>query len=141
MANISAADVAAKWVQNIGAATQSIRNGVAAVTESPTASAARSADLWQQRVSAPAAKDKFVANLNRVSLEDWRTAMLSKGVNRVAAGAQASQQKFAAFMQQFLPFVQGVAQRVRQMPKATLEDRINRMVEQVRQTANFRRSA
>lgn len=140
MATLSSSDVAAKWVRNIGAATESIRKGVQSVTEAPTAAAARSVDLWQQRVSSQQARDKFSRNLQRVTLEDWRAAMLNKGVPRVAAGASAAQPKFESFMNQFLPFVNGVAARVRAMPKATLEDRINRMIAQVRGTAEFTRS-
>lgn len=138
---LGATDVAEKWVRNIGAATDSIRKGVQAVTEAPTAAAARSADLWQSRVTSDQAKQKFVRNLQRVTLEDWRSAMLNKGVGRVATGAQASRAKFEAFMAQFLPFVQNIAARVRSMPKATLEDRIQRAIAQIRGVAEFSRTS
>lgn len=141
MAQLSPADVAAKWVANIGSSTNAIRMGVQAVTTAPGQLASQAADLWQQRVSSQQARDKFSRNTAKVTLEDWRTAMLNKGVPRVATGAQQAQAKFAAFMSQFLPFVNNVAQRVRQMPKATLEDRIARMVAQVRGTAGFTPSA
>lgn len=141
MATPTAADVAAKWVQNLSGASESIRRGVQAVTEAPTAAAARAVDLWQQRVSSQSARDKFQRNLQRVTLEQWRNDMLTKGLNRIATGAQAARPKFEAFMSQFLPFVESVAQRVRQMPKTTLEDRIQRAVAQMRGNAEFRRSA
>lgn len=134
-------DVAAKWQQNLSRSTDSIRRGIEAVTESPTASAARSADFWQAQVSAARAKDKFVANLNRVSLQDWKEAMITKGLNRIGTGATAAQGKMAAFMQQFLPYVESVAARVRQMPKGGVEEGIARAAAQIRGNAAFRRSA
>lgn len=138
--NLTPQAVATKWAQALGGATAAIQAGVNAVTSSPTAAAAAAVSTWQQRVSSPAAAAKFSANLQKVSLDQWRQAMLNKGVNRISSGAQAAIPKFQAFMTQFLPFVQNVAAGVRQMPNVTLEDRINRMVAQIRGTAAFVRS-
>lgn len=137
---MSPQDVANKWVQGLSGATEMIRRGVERVGEAPTAAAARQVDLWQSQVSSQQTREKFVRGLQRVSLEDWRNAMLTKGVSRVATGAQASRTKFEQFMAEFLPFVEAIAARVRAMPKLSLEDRIQRMVTQVRETAGFRRS-
>jgi len=131
--------VAARWASNLGGAVDKIRQGVQAVTTSPTQAAAAAGNLWQQRVADPATLQKFQRGLQRVSLTDWQNAMLTKGVPRISTGAQAAKDKFTAFMTQFLPFVNNVAQGVRQMPKATLDDRIARMVSQVRGVAQFRR--
>lgn len=131
--------VAQRWVTNLGGAVEKIRQGVQAVTTSPTQAAAAAGQLWQQRVNDPATLAKFQRGLQRVSLADWQNAMLSKGIPRIAQGAQASKDKFVAFLTQFLPFVQNVAAQVHQMPKATLEDRINRAVAQIRGNAAFRR--
>lgn len=129
--------VAAKWAQNLGAATQAIRNGVQAVTTSPTSMAAAAVATWQARVADPRSGQKFVRNLNRVTLQDWQNAMLQKGIPRIATGAQAAIPKFTAFLTQFLPFELNIAQQVRQMPKATLDDRINRAAAQIRGNAGF----
>jgi hypothetical protein len=137
MATGTPQDIASKWSQNLGNSTTSIQKGVNAVTTSPTAAAAAAVDLWQQRVSSPAARDKFTRNLQRVSLEQWRQSMLNKGVARISSGAQAAIPKVVAFMTQFLPYVENVAQQVRQMPKNTLEDRIQRAVAQIRGNAAF----
>lgn len=132
--------VADRWAQNLGSATAKIQSGVQSVTTSPAQSAAAHADLWQQRIADPATKAKFQASLSRISLADWQQAMLGKGLNRISSGAQAAKPKFASFLSSFLPFIEGVASRVRQMPKATLEDRINRAVAQIRGASGYRRS-
>lgn len=129
--------VAQKWAQNLGASTASIRAGVAAVTTSPTSMAANAVALWQARVNDPATATRFTRSLNRVSLQDWQNAMNTKGIPRIATGAQAAIPKFTAFLQQFLPFEMNIAQQVRNMPKATLDDRINRAVAQIRGNATF----
>lgn len=133
------ATVASRWVSHLGGAVDKIRQGVQSVTTAPTAAAAAAGQLWQQRVADPATLAKFQRSLQRVSLADWQNSMINKGIPRIATGAANAKDKFQAFLTQFLPFVTNVANQVRQMPKATLDDRINRMVAQVRGTAAFRR--
>lgn len=137
---LSAAEVAAKWSRNLGQSTEAIRKGIERVTESPAGAAARSADLWQQRVSSAETKDKFRRNAERSTLEDWKRATLEKGLNRISSGAASAVPKMQAFLAEFLPHEEAVAQRVRSMPKGTLEDRINRAVAQIRGNAEFRRN-
>lgn len=129
-----------RWVAGLSNATAKIRSGVQAVTTSPTQQAAAAVSLWQQRVNDPATAAKFVNSLNRVSTADWQNAMLNKGLNRIASGAAAAHDKFMSFMQQFLPYVNNVASQVKNMPKNTLEDRINRAVAQIRGNAAFKRT-
>lgn len=131
--------VANRWAQNLAGASQKIAQGVAAVTESPGAKAAQAADLWQTRVSSADAKSRFATNTAKVSLTDWKQAMTNKGIPRISQGANDAKPKMTNFLQQFLPFVQNVADSVHQMPKNTLDDRINRAVAQIRGTAQFRK--
>lgn len=137
--NLDPNAVAQRWVTNLGGAVEKIRQGVQGVTTSPTQAAAAAGQLWQQRVQDPATLQKFQRGLQRVSLADWQNAMLNKGIPRIATGAANAKDKFTAFLTQFLPFVQNVAAQVHQMPKATLDDRINRAVAQIRGNAGFRR--
>ena len=133
------AAVAQRWVTNLGGSVEKIRQGVQAVTTSPTSAAAAAGQLWQQRVQDPATLAKFQRGLQRVSLSDWQQSMIQKGLPRIATGAANAKDKFTAFLTQFLPFVANVANQVHAMPKATLEDRIARAVAQIRGNAAFRR--
>jgi hypothetical protein len=133
-------DVANNWASHLASATQKIANGVASPKRSPTQAAAAAADKWQTRVSDPTAKQKFVSSLGRVSTADWQQAMTTKGIPRIASGANASIPKMAAFLSSFLPFQDTVTQRVHAMPSNNLEDNINRMIAQVRGTAAYKRS-
>jgi hypothetical protein len=119
--------VASKWARNLGASTQDITDGVNAVTTSPTQAAAAQQAAMLQKLTAAVNNGKWARGLNRVSLADWKTAMISKGVQRVASGAQTAEPKMAKFMTDFLPVAQQVSQQVKAMPKLTLQDSKNRV--------------
>lgn len=139
MAQKNPQEVADRWASRLGASTDKVRSGVQAVTVSPGTLASQAAATWQARVSSQEALSKFQQNTAKLNLGDWQSSMINKGLARISSGANAAKPKFADFLSQFLPFVEGVAQRVRQMPNITLEDRINRAVAQIRGVAAFKR--
>lgn len=125
--------VAQKWATNLGAATQSITDGVNAVTVAPGQAAARQAAVWLQNLQA--AQGKWKANVAAVSLSDWQSAMTTKGVQRIASGAQAAQSKFAAFQTQLLPYIENARSGL--PARGNLEQNIARMTAFTRKMADF----
>lgn len=124
---------AQKWATNLGGATQSIKDGVAAVTVAPGVSAARQKAVWMANIQA--AQDKWARNVQAVTLGDWQAAMNDKGINRIAQGAAAAVPKMATFLQAFIPHVEA---GVRQLPpRGTLQQNIARMVQMVQHNAQF----
>jgi hypothetical protein len=140
MANKSPADVAAKWQSRTKAAVGDMKKGVDAVTVAPGQQAAAAAETWQAKLQQTETLDKFRRNVGKVSLQQWKDAMGTKGVQRVAAGVDAAATDFTNFMSEFLPHVNTVAAQVRAMPHLTVEDGINRAAAQIRGNAAFRRS-
>ena len=137
----NAAAVAQKWVRNLGAATDSIKNGVQAVTVSPTEKAAQRADAYQQGVLDAVSSGKWQRGLRRVTNEQWKQATLTKGIPRIATGAQAAQPKMEKFLGEFLPFMDNVVQQMdSSMPRGTLEQNIQRAVYVMQQASQFKRS-
>lgn len=130
--------VAQKWQQRLSQSTQQITDGVNGVQQAPGAKAAQAKALWVQQVTAAA--DKWAARTGAVTLDAWKSAMINKGIPRVATGAQAATPKVEAFMTQFLPHVEAVAQRVRAMPKGGLANGIARATAQIQGNATFKRS-
>lgn len=130
--------VAQKWQQRLSQSTQQITDGVNGVQQAPGAKAAQAKALWVQQVTAAA--DKWAARTGAVTLDAWKAAMINKGIPRVATGAQAATPKVEAFMTQFLPHVEAVAQRVRAMPKGGLANGIARATAQIQGNATFKRS-
>lgn len=128
-----------RWVSGMSNATTAMQRGVAAVTESPGARAARAADKWLMKVTA--SRDKFARRVGALSLQDWQNAMTTYGINRVGQGAQAKQGKVLSFQQDFLPFLASGVQKIDSMPKNTLEDGIARCVAMIQHNASFVRKA
>lgn len=129
--------VAQRWAANLGAATQKITDGVNAVTVAPGQKAARQKAVWLQNTQSAA--DKWAANTAAVSLNSWQTAMTSKGVNRIASGAQAAESKMAAFLTAFLPAQASIVAGL--PPRGGLEQNIARSAALIRATAAWKRPA
>jgi len=127
--------IAKRWSQNLGASQEKIREGVQAVTQSPTARAA-AADV-KYLAGVQRGVSKWKSRLNAVTLSEWQTAMVEKGLPRVAQGAMAAEGKVSNFMTQFLPYVDTAAATVRAMPNLTLEDAVNRAAAMIRANAKF----
>lgn len=129
--------IAANWASRLAASTQKIQDGVNSVTVAPGQAAARQSDVWVQNTTAAAAKWK--RNVAAVSLSDWQSAMINKGVSRIASGATAAQPKFQSFMSQFLPYVQSGAANL--PARGTLDQNINRAVTMMRHNAAFKKNS
>lgn len=134
---LQASDVAAKWANNLMGAKATIEAGVKGVTENPMQKAADNAEKYVQGVMRAKESGKYQRGLNRVTLQDWKSAMLNKGVNRLQNGVQEAKGKMTAFLTQFLPFVANVSAQVQAMPNMTENDRENRMIQNVRLMRGF----
>lgn len=133
-------DVVNKWANNLAAATTSIQQGVQQVTTSPTQLAAANPNAYLAGVQKAVASGKWQAALQKVSLADWQNAMIQKGVPRIASGAAAAKPKMAAFMTQFLPYLQQGVQNLQTMPRGTLDQNIQRAVAMMQWNAQFKKT-
>jgi hypothetical protein len=138
MARLTPEQQAEKWAARLSGATNDIAQGIDRVTEAPGAKAARQKSAYLANIQAKA--DKWERNVGRVTLNDWQTAA-KNGVQRVAQGAQAKKGKMQDFLREFQPFQDRVTEKVRAMPRGTLEQNLARMVMQARETATFKRTS
>lgn len=97
-------EVAAAWVQGLSSKTDKITRGIQSVTVAPGQAAARQKSVWAANTAA--AVDRFATNVGKVSLSDWQTAAINKGVPRIATGASNAQQKMEAVLTQLLPHIE-----------------------------------
>jgi hypothetical protein len=134
-----AASATSKWVTNLSNASAAMTAGAQRVQTSPGTLAAAAADKWLAKVTQ--AKAKFAARVGSVTLDQWRTAYTTYGVQRVASGAQAKQGKMAAFQADWLAYLGNNMGKVDRMPTVTLEDGINKAIAQIRLNAAFKRSS
>lgn len=124
---------AQKWATNLSAAGPTIQAGVEAVTVAPGQAAARQAAVYVANVQASA--PKWARNVAAVPLSTWQNDMVTKGLPRIASGAQAAQPKMVNFLTQFLPFVNSAAAAL--PARGTLEQNIARSAAMIRKTAEF----
>lgn len=128
--------IAAAWAQRLGSSTAKITAGVQAVTVAPGQAAARQKAVYLQNTQA--AVDKWASRTAAVPLATWQAAVTDKGIPRIATGATAAQPKFASFMGQLLPFVQGAVAGL--PPRGNLDQNIARMTAFSRKMATFKQS-
>ncbi len=128
--------IAANWASRLGQSTTKITAGVQSTTVAPGAAAARQADVWAANVEA--AKAKWQKKVGAVSLQDWQTAMTTKGIPRIAAGATAAQDKFATFMGQLLPHI--AAGQSKLPPRGNFDQNVARMTQWANHMHSFKMS-
>lgn len=129
--------IANDWAARLAASGQKITDGIQAVTVAPGQAAARQKQTWVNQVTASA--DKWATNVAAVSLSDWQQAAITKGVQRIGPGAQASVGKFATFMSQLLPHIDSVKNSL--PARGNLDQNIDRMVRFSRGMASFKKRA
>ncbi len=127
-----------KWVRNTKGATQDMRDGIDRVTEAPGAKAAAKQEKMRQGILDAIDSGKWAERVASVPLNEWKDAMLTKGVPRVSAGVEAAAGKVAQFHQQLSDHQDRIDTTLKGMPDLTLEDGINRMVAQVRGMSDFK---
>jgi len=128
--------IAANWASRLAGSTSKITSGVNGVTVAPGAAAARQQAAYVANVQAQAAK--WATRVAAVPLSTWQNDMLTKGVPRIATGAQAAQPKVTAFMVKLLPFIQS---QVQALPaRGTLDQNIARMTTFVTGMSKFKNS-
>lgn len=127
--------IAADWANRLGTSTDKIKSGVDSVTVAPGQAAARQKQVWLNNLNAAA--DKWARNTAAVPLADWQGAMATKGIPRIASGAQAAQAKFGAFMAKLLPFEANLVNSL--PPRGGIDANINRAVAFMRGMANFQK--
>jgi ATP phosphoribosyltransferase regulatory subunit HisZ len=113
---IDAQTAAQSWAAGISNAQTKMEAKVRAVTQNPAQQAVANAGNWQAAVSSPQALAKYKANLGKVQLGDWQTAMINKGIPNAVNGARQSVDKFAQRIAPVLAFADGLKQRIRAMP-------------------------
>jgi hypothetical protein len=117
-----------KWGRRLKGSTTDIRQGVDRVTEAPGIAAAAKADKMLAGITEAINDGSWAAAVSGVSLADWRTATIDKGIGRIAAGVDGAMQAQVQMAEKLLAAVESVKTTVDAMPDTNLEDRIQRMV-------------
>jgi hypothetical protein len=126
-----------KWKSRMQASVAEMKDGVNAVQTAPTAAAAAAADKWLANVTQ--AKDAFVAGCNDTSLQDWKSAMLTKGAQNMTTGVRDLSPRAQKAMSDLINFSQQVSQQIQSMPNTTESDADARMLANVAAMRAYRK--
>jgi hypothetical protein len=115
-----------KWSTNLNAAGTYIKNGVNAVQVAPGQAAAQAQDRMLHGITTAIQSGKWAKNVSAVSLQQWQSAMINKGIPRIAQGtAQAVQNKGPA-IDVLLANVSTAQAAAHALPKGGIEQGIAR---------------
>lgn len=119
-------EFAERWGAGLNGSIERIRSGVQAVTVAPGKTAAARADKWQAAISRVETKAKWAQRVGSVSLEDWQSAMLNKGLNRIPDGVAQAQGRMAEYGAKLIAHQNALLAELDGMADITLEDSIRR---------------
>lgn len=128
-----------KHARNLKNAVPDMQLGVERLTVSPTQLAAAKQDKMLANLTKSIQEGKWKRGLERVTLDDWKSKMINKGIGRVATGIDEAAEKTEAFYADLFPHIDAGQNKVNKMNDVTLEDSINRMTTFVRHMADFKR--
>jgi len=136
---VTASEFQEKHARRLKAALEDMRTGVQRVDEAPGQKAAQAQDKMRANLVAAIDNGKWARRVAAVPLEQWKSAMLNKGIPRVSAGIDGAAQKVRDFATQLIEHENRVLTEVDRLPAVTLEDSINRATTWIRRMAEFTR--
>ena len=135
MARVTPEEYAEKWGRRLKGSTEDIRRGISRVQVAPGAVAVQHQDKLVARFNEAVNSGRWAASTRAVSLTDWQTKAIDKGVNRIGAGVDAAQPSQAQMAQRLLASVDAAASKARALPSTTIDDNINRAATFMREMA------
>ncbi len=127
MARLTPEQYADKQARNLKNSIPDIRDGINRVTSAPGQAAVARIDKMRMKTLEAIDSGRWAAKTSAVTVDQWKQAALTKGVDRIATGIDAAREKQVAMAGRLLPAVDAAAAKARAMPKNTLQDSIGRM--------------
>lgn len=140
MAGLTPREIAEKQVRRSQGATEDYVRGVRGVTEAPTQKAKRKKEKLKNNFLNALNSGKWEAGLDAVTLEDWQRDTEGKGASRYGDGVAKAESKIIAFHEEFQPFLDAHKKKIDALPDSTPEQRMQKMVENAKGIAQFKRS-
>ena len=138
MAKLTPEQYAEKQARNLKNSLPDIRSGIERVSTAPGASAAAAQSRMKDNLIRSIDDGRWAAKVRGVSLEEWKTAALTKGVDRIAQGIDQAHDKQVQMAGRLLAAVDSAAQKSNALPKGTIQDSIARMTTFVEDMHKFK---
>ena len=138
MARLTPEEYASKQARNLKNSLPDIRSGIERVSTAPGASAAAAQSRMKDNLIRSIDDGRWAAKVRGGSLEEWKTAALTKGVDRIAQGIDQAHDKQVQMAGRLLAAVDSAAQKSNALPKGTIQDSIARMTTFVEDMHKFK---
>lgn len=138
MPKLSPQQAGEKLARKIQAAGTDYQNGVNAVSVNPAQLAMAANDKWVAGIQDAIQNDRFRKGLSTVTLQDWKDATLTVGVQRFTSSGAKAQKNYTKFAQEFFPYLDTVQNEIDAMPNLTFQDSINRMIRNAERLHEFK---
>lgn len=139
MPNFDPAAASSNWVASLQQAGTKAQAGAQRVQTSPGQLAAQQAQKWLNRVNESAAK--WQRKVGAVTLQEWQSAYITKGVPRIASGAQAAQADYQNALVPLFQYMANVWATVNAMPSDTPAARDAKMLAWAQQMRQYQAPA
>lgn len=126
MAKTSASQWLTKWGTNLSAASTYITSGVNRVTVAPGVGAAAAQDRMLSGVTAAVTSGAWASRVSAVTLPQWQSAMINKGIPRLQQGISQAQANKTQAITAFLSAVDAAVADTNALPRGGLEQNIAR---------------
>lgn len=126
MARVTAQQWLDKWGTNLSNSGTYITNGVNRVTVAPGQAAAAAQDRMLSGITNAVTSGKWAARVSAVSLQQWQSAMISKGIPRIPTGVAAAKTNKTQAITTLLANVDASVAAVQSLPKGGLAQGIAR---------------
>ena len=138
MAKLTPEQYAEKQARNLKNSLPDIRAGIERVSTAPGVAAAAAQTRMKDNLNRSIDDGRWAAKVRGVSLEEWKSAALNKGVDRIAAGIDQAHDKQVQMAGRLLAAVDSSAAKSNAMPKGTIQDSIARMTAFVEDMHKFK---
>lgn len=128
MTKVTAQQWLTKWGNNLNAAGPYIQSGVNSVKTAPGVAAAAQQNLLLSNFTASVTSGQWAKAVSSVTLQQWQTAMINKGIPHIAQGVTSAQANKVASITALLSAVDASVQSIANLPKGGLQNNINRAV-------------
>lgn len=125
------------WETRLNAATDRIKSGVEKVTEAPGLAAAKAEDKFKLHILEAIESGRWAGEVSKVTLAEWKTAMLEKGIGRIRAGTAAALPEMEEFGKALFDHIEVGQRELEPLPSVTLDDNIERMTRFIRHMSTF----
>jgi len=138
MAKLTPEQYAEKQARNLKNSLPDIRAGIERVSVAPGQAAAAAQGRMKDNLNKAIDDGRWAAKVRGVTLEEWKNAALTKGVDRIAQGIDQARDKQIQMAGRLLAAVDASAAQVRSMPRGTISDSIARMTRFVEDMHKFK---